>query len=361
MTVVQRGPGSRCCGVQPDGDRGWGWGCGQGWGRGQGWAPGRAPCPALLCAASQGSATSPRPLGCSQPVLFPLARGSARLTSLRCHRPGARLSHPARSQDPARGGRADYLILEPALPSAHLTWFAWLDAASRECRAVPFPLHLCIRAVQEPHHNLALGLWRHPSVHAGRPSPRAGVVRGAQVHRGAWWDRSPRLHQGLWGMSSSHPLQSCPGLWENMAPWPQGSGEGEPGASRELGAEHCAGLLRGPLGLEGEWPWWARGAAGVLAAARGCWWPWVLLPGFFQFLTARGDGGENPPQPGVCSPISRLASPWQRVVPSSRTPPGGWDPPGPQPVVQDGFSWSSLFPRGSARGLWGGHGIRLVC
>lgn len=335
--------------MRPDGDR-------DGDGDGHG-------CPAWLCAASrQGSATSPRPLGCSQPVLFLLARGSARLTSLRCHRPGARLSHPARSQDPARGGRADYLILEPALPSAHLTWFAWLDAATRECQAMPFPLHLCIRAVQEPHQNPVLGLWRHPSACAGRPSPRAGMVCGARVHRGAWWDRSALLHGGLWGASSSYPLQSCPGhwdAWENVAPWLQGSGEGELEASRELGAEHCTGLLRGPLGAGGRAA--MVGQRRGLAVARGCCWPWVLPPGFFRSLTARGDGGENPPQPGVCSPISRLASPWQSVLPRSRTPQGGWDPRGPQPLVQDGFSWSSLFPRGSARRLWGGHITRLVC
>lgn len=158
------------------------------------------------------SSISPCPVAGASPDLpATRAAGSEQCQGSRCcHRPGAPLSHPARSQAPARGRTGT--LPHPGAGS-QLTWFAWLGTASPECWAMPFPLHLRLRAVQ--------GLrWSQTGpapleVPVALPGASLALHQGAVRCSGARGclvgPLSPQLPEGLWRTCfSPSPCKAAP-------------------------------------------------------------------------------------------------------------------------------------------------------
>lgn len=237
----------------------------------------------LLCAFSlQESGVSPcRVAGASPDLSATRAAGSGQCQgSWRCHWPGAPLSHPARSQAPARGrtGRLPH----PGA-SSRLTWFAWLGTASPERQAMPFPFHLCLRAVPELQWSqTGPGPLELPiTLPRASLTLRQGAVRCSGACGCLVGTLSPQLHKGLWeDVLVPQPSQSCPAscpghqsVQESMAAGAIGvPGEGELRQVGSMGSEHRGvqdGLLhRDPSWSLGSWRVSGCGGTWELAAAH---------------------------------------------------------------------------------------------
>lgn len=238
-----------------------------------GLGPTYLPSTSLHALSLQESSVSPCPAvaGASPDLPVTRAAGSGQCQgSRRCHQPGAPLSHPTRSQALAQGKTGT--LPHPGAGS-RLTWFAWLGTASPERRAVPFPFHLCLRAVQEP-------LWSQTGpaplespVTLPRVSldPRRGAVQCSSGRGCLMGPLSPRLPEGLWeDVFVPQLLQSCPtscpghcSVQESAAPGPRESlGKGSWRQAGSTGAEH-RGVQDVPLHRD---PLWSLGSG----RASGC-------------------------------------------------------------------------------------------